>query len=71
VRGPSQGKAQVWLDGVLKATVDNYAATTSYGVKRALTRLADKVHTLRIVVLGKHHTGGKGNTVTVDRFAVA
>jgi len=71
VRGPSQGKAQVWLDGVLKATVDNYAATTSYGVRRALTRLADKVHTLKIVVLGTHHAGGKGNTVTVDRFAVA
>jgi hypothetical protein len=70
VRGPGQGKAQVWVDGVLKTTVDNYAASTSYGVKRALTKLSDKLHTLKIVVLGKHRAGGKGNVVTVDRFQV-
>jgi hypothetical protein len=70
-RGPRQGKAQVWIDGVLKRTVDNYAASSSYGVKRTLTKLADKVHTLKIVVLGTHRPGGKGNTVTADRFLVA
>jgi hypothetical protein len=69
-RGPRQGKAQVWIDGVLKTTVDNYAATASFGVKRTVTKLADKVHTLRIVVLGRHHAGARCNTVTVDRFAV-
>jgi len=71
VRGPAQGKAQIWLDGVLKTTVDNYAATTSYGVKRSLSKLADKVHTLKIVVLGKHRAASKGSTITVDRFSVA
>ena len=70
-RGPSQGKAQIWLDGVLKKTVDNYAASNSYGVPRSLTKLADKVHTLKIVVLGKHRAGARGSTVTVDRFFVA
>lgn len=70
-RGPTQGKAQIWLDGVLKKTIDNYAASNTYGVARSLTKLADKVHTLKIVVLGQHRTGGHGNNVTVDRIAVA
>lgn len=71
VHGPAQGKAQVWLDGALKMTVDNYAATTTFGVKRSLSKLADKVHTLRIVVLGKHRAAAKGNSIQVDRFTVA
>ena len=71
VRGPAQGRAQIWLDGVLKTTVDNYAATTTYGVKRSLSKLADKVHTLRIVVLGKHRQVAKGSLITVDRLLVA
>jgi len=71
MRGTNQGIAKVYLDGVLKATIDDYSTVTSYGVGRSLTRLADKVHTLRIVVTGTHHRGAKGSVVTVDRFAVA
>jgi hypothetical protein len=70
VRGVNQGKAAVYVDGVLKATWDNYATKASYGVKRTIGKLADKVHTVKIVVLGRHHKGGKGNLVTTDRFTV-
>ena len=71
MRGTYQGIAKVYLDGVLKATVDDYSTTTSYAVNRSLSRLADKVHTLKIVVTGTHHRGARGSLVTVDRFAIA
>jgi ketosteroid isomerase-like protein len=71
MRSATQGKAAVYVDGKLKATVDNYAAKTSYGVRRAIAKLSDSVHVLKIVVLGTHHKGGKGNLVTVDRIAVS
>lgn len=70
MKSVNQGKAAVYVDGVLKATIDNWASTTSYGVKRTIGHLADKQHTVKIVVLGKHHKGGKGNLVTLDRFTV-
>jgi hypothetical protein len=66
----TQGIAKVYLDGALKATIDNFSSTAKYRVARTLSKLVDKVHTLRIVVTGKHHTGGKGTQVTVDRVAI-
>lgn len=69
-RGVSQGKVAVYVDGVVKAVVDDYAAKTSFGVKRSVTRLSDTVHTLKLVVLGTHHKGATGTWVTVDRFQV-
>ena len=70
VRGVNQGKVAAYVDGVLKATYDDYATRTAYKVKRAITKLTDRVHTLKLVVLGTHHKGAKGSLVTVDRFAV-
>jgi len=69
MRAADQGIARVYLDGVLKATIDNYGAT-AYAVSRTLSRLTDKVHTLKIVVTGTHRRGATGSVVTVDRFAV-
>jgi len=71
VKGPNQGRAAVFIDGVRKATYDQYATSTKYGVKRALSGLSDAVHTFRLMVLGRHHKGGKGNLVTTDRFLVS
>jgi len=71
MRGTNQGIAKVYLDGVLKATIDDYSTVTSYAVARSLSKLTDKVHTLKIVVTGTHHKGAKGSLVTVDRFAIA
>jgi hypothetical protein len=70
MRNRRQGKAVIYVDGVRKAVVDNYSATARYRVSRLVRHLSDSLHTLRIVVLGKHHRGGRGNTVTFDRFAI-
>jgi hypothetical protein len=70
-RGVNQGKVAAYVDGVLKATYDDYSARTAYKVARTISGLADRVHTLKLVVLGTHHKGAKGSLVTVDRFAVA
>ena len=43
-KGPTMGKAQVYVDGVLKGTLDNYAKRNGSGLKRTFTGLADKVH---------------------------
>jgi len=66
----TQGIAKIYLDGALKATIDNFSSTAKYRVARTLSKLVERVHTLRIVVTGRHHTGGKGTQVTVDRVAV-
>ena len=71
VKGVNQGKVAVYIDGVKKATFDDYATSTSYGVKRLVSGLTDAVHTVKLVVLGKHHKGAKGSFVTVDRFLVS
>ena len=71
VRGVNQGKVAVYIDGVRKATFDDYATSTSYGVKRLVSGLTNAVHTVKLVVLGKHHAGAKGSLVTVDRFLVS
>jgi len=70
VGGRNHGRAQVWIDGVLKATVDNYAATTTYNVRRPFGGLTDGLHTVKIVVLGQRRTGATGTTVALDRLMI-
>ena len=68
--GRNRGIVRVYVDGVLKATVDNYAAATAYNVRRTVTGLSDARHTVRIVVTGKHRAAATGNLLAVDRFVV-
>ncbi len=68
--GPDQGIAEMYVDGSLKRTVDNYAASTRFGVVRSLRNMSDKVHTLRIIVKGKKNPASRGTRVVVDRFVV-
>ncbi|MFY9586568.1 MAG: hypothetical protein WAT66_03820 [Actinomycetota bacterium] len=70
VTGRGMGKAEIYIDGVLKATVDNYASSTHYGVARAIRGLSDGVHTIRIRVLGTHRSGATGNLIAADRWQV-
>jgi hypothetical protein len=67
------GRAYVYVDNVLKATVSSYGSSTVY--KKALYTTgglsATATHTIRVVVVGTHVTGSKGNQVTVDRFGFA
>jgi bacillopeptidase F len=71
VTGPGQGKADVYVDGVKKATVNNYASRTSYRVARTVSGLTAAKHQLRIVVTGvKGSTAGTGTYVSVDATRV-
>ncbi len=69
VRGRDQGRAQIWVDGLLVRTIDNYGPSRTFGVARAVSGLTDGVHTLRIVVLGESRPAATAALVTIDRFA--
>jgi hypothetical protein len=69
--GPTQGKADVYVDGVRKTTVNNYASTVKHGVARTVKGLAKGSHTVEIRVLGqKGSKRGKGTFVAIDGFKV-
>ena len=70
VRDPRQGRAEIYVDGELVRTVNNYAATPTFGVTRVVGGLADGVHTVRIVVLGAAPPASDGTFVSIDRFVV-
>ncbi|MDP9352063.1 MAG: D-alanyl-D-alanine carboxypeptidase [Chloroflexota bacterium] len=71
-KGPSRGKARVYLDGVYAATVDLYAST--YQAQQVIfTRTgleASKRHTLEIRVLGTRNPNSSGTRIDVDAFVV-
>jgi GH25 family lysozyme M1 (1,4-beta-N-acetylmuramidase) len=69
VRGPDQGRAEVYVDGALVKTWDNYGSRTSLEVRR-VTGLEDGVHELRIVVLDEGRAAATGTRVTIDGFSV-
>jgi GH25 family lysozyme M1 (1,4-beta-N-acetylmuramidase) len=71
VRGPAQGRAQLFIDGALVKTVDNYAQQPTSRVTRTIASLLDGVHELRIVVLGSSRPASRGTFVSVDGFSVA
>jgi hypothetical protein len=70
ITGPGQGKARVYIDGVLKATVDNSAASTTFKVKRTYSGLLSGTHTIRIVPLSQAGANGTGKNIAVDAFQV-
>jgi hypothetical protein len=67
----TEGIAKVLVDGKRVATVDNYSSAAKAGVKRVVSGLTDKLHTLKIVVTGKHRAAATGSRVTIDRYVVA
>jgi GH25 family lysozyme M1 (1,4-beta-N-acetylmuramidase) len=69
MRGPHQGRAQIYVDGALVKTVDDFAATPAPTV-RSITGLVPGVHELRIVVLGTARPAAAGTQVSVDAFTV-
>ena len=69
VRGPDQGSAQVFVDGSLVQTVDNYAKHTT-AVARSISGLAGEVHVLRIVVLGQSRPAATATKVSIGGFTV-
>jgi len=70
VTGPNRGRAQVFVDGEPVRAWDLYARTRTFGVVRTIDGLSGGVHTLRIVVLGRHRPASAGSLVAIDRFDV-
>ena len=71
-RGPNRGKAEVWLDGALAATVDLYASTTSTRetvFARSGLSLGSS-HVLEIRRATSRNESSRGTRVDVDAFGV-
>jgi GH25 family lysozyme M1 (1,4-beta-N-acetylmuramidase) len=66
VSGPSMGRASVSIDGGEVATINGYAASTTFGVERRFTQLGAGDHTLTVTALGTHGPKSTGTRVAVD-----
>ena len=65
------GIAKVYLDGVLKATIDTYSASAlAQAPGYAVSGLSNAAHTVAIVVAGQHNIKSIGSWVWVDAFDV-
>ncbi|HEY0237613.1 MAG TPA: fibronectin type III domain-containing protein [Friedmanniella sp.] len=63
------GIADVYLDGVKKASVDLYSATTRYQqVAYEVKGLAETTHTLRVVRTGTKNASSSSTSITLDSF---
>jgi hypothetical protein len=71
VTGPRYGRAEIWVDGTLRRRLDLSAATKTFGVARTVGGLADRVHSVRVVVLGLPGKAGAGTAVAIDGWSVA
>ena len=67
-RSPDSGKAKIYVDGVLRKTVNLTSANTGFQYLVAVTGLSDARHRLRIDLVGS--TGGAGSAVGLDRIDV-
>jgi photosystem II stability/assembly factor-like uncharacterized protein len=73
IMGPAQGIANVYLDGVLQATVDLYAPAPGLA-QQVLYRsavLPSKGHVLTIAVTNQRNPSATDSVVTVDAFDVS
>jgi Big-like domain-containing protein len=67
--GPSQGLAQVVIDGIAKGTFDQYAPTAHFKVARRVSGLSSGTHTVSIIAKGrKGAPAGTGSFVSIDAF---
>jgi len=70
-RAPDTGIAQVFVDGVLLATVDTYSKTQEVRVPMfTASGLADASHTLTIQVTSQQNASASGALIVVDAFDV-
>ncbi|MDN5797961.1 MAG: beta-galactosidase [Intrasporangium sp.] len=69
----NHGTADVYVDGVKKATVDSYASSATFQqVKFEANDLGESEHTLRLVVTGQKGTpASQGTFISVDAFDTA
>jgi lysozyme len=70
LRGPTMGRAEVWVDGALLRVADLYSPVAAFATVRLAAGLADRPHTVRLVVVGTHRAASSGNRVAIDRWLV-
>jgi hypothetical protein len=70
INAPNQGDAKVYVDGVPKGTINDYASSTLYKRAHTFGSLTSANHTIRIVVLGTHQSGATGSQVVIDAWAI-
>ena len=70
VQGPSQGLADVFIDGVRVETVDGYAARTAWKVPHTYAGLTNARHVIRVVVRGAHNPSSLHDLVSSDAFVL-
>jgi hypothetical protein len=69
-RDSASGKAQVWVDGVLKTTVDLYRATATDKVYVYMTNLAFGPHAVRLTWTGTKNPSSSGTNISLDGIGV-
>ncbi|MGC1375967.1 MAG: Ig-like domain-containing protein [Anaerolineales bacterium] len=69
-RGPDQGKAQVLVDGVVKATVDLYNPAAQWQYPVEIKGLTSAKHTVVVKAMNARNAASSGNWVVVDGFTV-
>ena len=68
--GPDQGKAEMYIDGTLRYTLDHYSSSARYGVVHSIRNMPEGQHTLRVIVTGHRNSHSRGTSVAIDRFVV-
>jgi hypothetical protein len=68
--GPGWGKAEVYIDGIDKGTVDLYATTIKYQTVKPYSGLAAGTHTITVKSLGTKNAAANSAAVNVDAFVV-
>jgi hypothetical protein len=70
-KGPSFGKAYVYIDNVNKGALDLYRSSAAYRQKIwSSATLSNGVHTIKIVVYGTKRSAAKGYDVSFDYFSI-
>jgi bacillolysin len=68
-RGPNRGRAEVWVDGTLRTTVDLYAPSVQHRqVVYAIDFGAPGAHTIELRATGTRNGSSKGTRVDLDAF---
>jgi lysozyme len=68
--GPTFGRAQLWVDGTLVRRLD-LSSTTPSVATRSVAGLDDRVHIVKVVVLGRAGAHGSGLAIAVDAWHVS
>jgi hypothetical protein len=70
VAGPDQGIANVFIDGTLVSTLDNFAPTRTYNVRHTIPGLAPGPHAVRIEPTGRSHPSARDTFVSIDSLQI-